>query len=195
MISAVVLAAGQSIRMGKTKQLLRLKGKPLLEHVLEHLLKSKVDDIIVVLGSGSERIMMEVELQEVKVVVNESYEDGMSSSLKAGIKALSGNCDAFIVTLADQPFIGTSTLNAVIDAYLAGKGLIGVPIHDGQRGNPVLFDMSLACEILTISGDQGAKKVLHKHETDVYEIEVNTPSIFVDIDTETDFDEAKRMLG
>src|SRR5215469_14966221 len=116
-IGAVILAAGMSSRMGEPKQLLRLGGKTLLEQVLDNARSAAVDEIVVVLGAGAENIRRQVDLSRIKVVINGSYQQGMSSSLGAGLAALDPAINAALILLADQPFVRPTTLNRICGEY------------------------------------------------------------------------------
>src|SRR6185437_4037215 len=106
-VSAIVLAAGTSTRMGTLKQLLTLRGKPLLQHVLDNLREAHVDEIVLVLGSAADRIQRQIPLDSVQVAVNEAYRDGMGSSLRTGIGCIASKTEAVIIVLGDQPFVRT----------------------------------------------------------------------------------------
>ena len=180
--------------MGRVKQLLELDGRPLLAHVLERLRRSRVEHIILVLGKEYGKITEKIDLRGIRVIENRSFREGMSSSLKAGVRALDRDCNAFLVVLADQPFVEPALVNNIISAYNEGKGLIVVPKHGRRRGNPVLFDFSLASKLLSITGDRGAKELLKEEKRNVYELQVNDPSVFLDVDTPKDLQGAASML-
>ena len=194
MISALVLAAGMSTRMGCAKLLMKLAGKPLLQHVIDNLEKSSVDKITVILGEEAGNVLKEVNFGNASIFINKHYNDGMSSSLKAGVQILGRDCNAFLVVLADQPFVESSIIDSIIDKYWETRGLLVVPAFEGVRGNPVLLDFSLKKEVLDVSGDEGARRVIQRHQIDVIEVEVNDPSVLMDIDTPTDYEEAKKKL-
>ena len=114
MISAIVLAAGMSSRMGQPKPVLRIAGQPLLERVVATVRRSRVDEIVVVLGHEADRVRREVALDGATVVVNEAYAEGMSSSIRAGLRAVDPRAQGYVVVLGDQPFVSSSTLDALI---------------------------------------------------------------------------------
>ncbi len=194
MISAIILAAGKSVRMGKCKQLLILNGQTIIEHVIENISASKVDEIIVVLGFKADIIKEKIKRYHVKAIVNDRYELGMSTSLKAGLRILNKKTEAALFILGDQPYVEASTINKLILNYEKKKPLIAVPVHKGRRGNPVLIDRTLFDEIKKISGDTGARTLIKKHKTNVLDVEVETPNIFIDIDTEDEFELEKENI-
>jgi molybdenum cofactor cytidylyltransferase len=188
LIVAVVLAAGQSKRMGKPKQTLLLGGVPMLQKVLEVYRQTDVDRIVVVLGAGAGAVRRAVHFKE-QVVVNRGYRRGMSGSLKLGIAAAPG-ADAVIVALGDQPFVSPRTVNKLIDAYRKSGARAVVPVYRGTRGNPVLLDRSLFPEIEKITGDVGGKSVIAGNEASVLEVSVRDKGVASDLDTPRDYREA-----
>src|SRR5215469_5437145 len=142
-VAAVVLAAGMSRRMGTPKQLLRIDGKIVLERTLENVRKSGVDEIVLVLGFAADAVEKEISTQGIKVVRNDGYEQGMGTSLRAGIAAVNAGTQAALTVLADQPFVQAATLDKLIEHYRTKKAQIVIPLFRGFRGNPVLLDCSI----------------------------------------------------
>jgi len=188
-IAVIVLAAGVSSRMGKPKQTLPISGKPMLERVINVYRRPGVSPIVVVLGAHAARVRRSVILYGVSVVYNRRYLDGMSGSLRLGLKAAE-KAEAVIVALADQPFLSPDTVNAMIETYKRTGGPVVIPSYRGKRGNPVLFDRSLFPEIRRIRGDRGAKSVVNRHRDILQEVAVDDRGILVDIDTPSDYQEA-----
>jgi molybdenum cofactor cytidylyltransferase len=188
MISAVVLAAGESTRMGRCKQLLRVGGKTMIEKVMENLQDSGVDEIVVVLGYMSEEVAEKLPKEGVKAVVNPRYREGQSTSMKAGLGAVDPNVDAVIILLSDQPFIGPNVVDELIAGYQRTRAPIVVPTYKGRRGNPTLLDKALFAEVMGISGDTGARSVVERNGEDVLKVEVDEPGILFDIDTIEDLE-------
>lgn len=190
MISAIVLAAGLSTRMGRPKLLLHVKGKPILQNVLEALSHAGVDEVVVVLGAEAVEIRKRVRFARERVVVNSAYAEGMSSSLKLGLMEVSSDSEAAVIVLGDQPFLSPSTVDKVVEAYRASGAPIVVPTQGGVRGNPVLFAKSLFPEVMRISGDAGGKSVVGRHRGRVLEVPVEDAGVLFDIDTPSDYDRA-----
>src|SRR5277367_5481913 len=152
-VGAIVLAAGRSTRMGEAKQLLRLGESTVLGQTLDNLGGAGVDEIVLVLGFSAETILQQLPLsatEDLKVVVNPSYEQGMASSLRAGLSALDPKTDAALIVLADQPFIRPETLNRIIDQQRRTHAEIVIPLYKGFRGNPVLLDRSVFREVMAL---------------------------------------------
>jgi xanthine dehydrogenase accessory factor len=195
MISALVLAAGTSSRMGEPKPLVRLEGTPMLGRVLRSLADSHVEETVVVLGSESDRIRSEVSLDGTRVVENLSYRDGMSSSLRAGVAALSPDAQAFFVVLGDAPFVRPSTYDALIAARERTGAKIVLPTFDGIRGNPVLIDRALSAEVDALTGDRGCRALRLQHPEETAEVPVDDPGVVIDLDTPEDVRRAETTLA
>jgi molybdenum cofactor cytidylyltransferase len=193
MIAAVVLAAGVSSRMGKPKQTLPLDGVPMLERVLEIFRRSNVDKVVVVLGADAVEVKKRVKFGEELVVVNSGFAEGMSSSLKLGLKHVGREAEAVIIALGDQPFVLPTTIDMLVAAYKGSRARIVVPTYRGARGNPVLFDRGVFPQMATIRGDIGAKSVVQKNAADVLEVEVPDMGVLVDIDTPSDLDRRMKV--
>jgi len=189
MIAAIVLAAGQAVRFGRCKQLIRLGDKMLLEHVLANVNASTVNDTIVVLGAHAEEIRRRVKFADERIVLNPDYAEGMSTSIHAGLRALEPATDAAMIVLADQPFVTPQTLNLLVDVYRDRKSAAVIPTYRGKRGHPVIVDKSLFAEMLALRGDAGFRTIFAKHPDDVVTVAVEDAGIVTDIDTREDFDD------
>ena len=129
--------------MGEAKQLLQLGENTLLGQVLENVRSSGVKDIVLVLGQEAEKIQERISTANLSVVINQSYRQGMGTSLRAGLAALPPDVDAALIVLADQPFIRSKTLDLLMDQYRRSSAQIMIPTYKGFRGNPVLLDCSI----------------------------------------------------
>jgi molybdenum cofactor cytidylyltransferase len=183
MISAIVLAAGRSARMGGLKPLALVSGRPLLAHTLESVERSRADYVIVVIGSEAERIRREVPTGTAVVVVNADYAKGMSTSIRTGIRSAPRDSDAFLIVLGDQPFVAPSTMDALIERRSESRAKILVPTFRGRRGNPVLVDRSLVPELEGVHGDIGFRALFNSHADELVEVPVNDAGVLLDIDT------------
>jgi len=195
MISAVVLAAGASSRMGEPKPLVSLDGRPLLTHVLSALERSGVDETVVVLGAAADQVRREVPLTGVRSVENPQFAEGLSSSLRAGVAALSPDSDAFFVVLGDEPFVRSTTFDALIAARARTHARIVLPTYQGTRGNPVLIDRSLAHEVDLLMGDRGCRALRLQHPEETVEVPVDDPGVVIDLDTPEDVGRARQALA
>ena len=182
MISAIVLAAGQATRFGGCKQLALASGKALLQHVVDTLRTSHVDDVVVVLGAYADEIRERIEFRAERIVMNPDYANGMSTSIRAGLRAI--DADAAFIVLADQPFVSAKTYDLLIDEYRRSRANVIAPVFEGKRGNPVLIDASLWPEAMRLRGDAGFRAIFANHE--VTTVPVDDRGVIVDIDTSED---------
>jgi len=185
--SALVLAAGGSSRLGQPKQLLEWKGKPLLAHVVDAVRTWPVESVAVVLGAFEAEILDAVDLEDLLVVVNLEWEEGIASSLRVGLDALSRETRserAFIV-LGDQPRIPAEVPAGLAAAMDASGKPAAVPKYRYQRANPVLVDRFLWSRLMSLEGDAGAARLLQAHPEWVEEVRFDHP-VPRDIDTPGD---------
>lgn len=187
MIWALILAAGESKRMGKPKLLLPFGDKTIIETVIGNIVKSKADKVLVVLGSSRKKIEKKIRDYSVKIVVNPHYVRGMLSSVQQGFHALPQDTQAVLVVLGDQPAVSSDIINEIIEAFQrTGKGIV-VPVYKGNRGHPVLFDMKYRHEVERLSPEVGLRGIVYNHPEDVLEVQVETPGILQDIDNAGDY--------
>jgi molybdenum cofactor cytidylyltransferase len=185
-IAAVILAAGRSRRMAPHNKLLIADkaGKPMVSRVVDNVLSSKARPILVVTGHMAEQVEQAVGGRPVRFVHAESYADGLSASLKAGIAAIPPECAAAIVCLGDMPLVTGRMIDRLISVYDADEGrLIVLPTFRGKQGNPMLWDKRFFPEILEISGDSGARFLIGKHAEAVAEVEMADDAVLRDFDT------------
>jgi molybdenum cofactor cytidylyltransferase len=192
-IGAVILAAGMSSRMGETKQLIRLGENTLLEQVVEIVRSCRVDEIVLVLGHQAETIKKRVGIKNLKVVINESYQQGMGTSLRTGLAALSSGMNAALIVLADQPFVRAETLDRLIDQYEQSGAQIAIPIYKGFRGNPVLLGRSVFPEVMALTGDIGCRAIFGNHVEGIVKVLVDDIGILLDLDTKEDVEKLREF--
>lgn len=200
-VSAVVLAAGASVRMGEPKQLLPLGGRTLLERTLESLRCAPLVQVVLVLGASADLIVKALPralLDRLVVVRNPDYEQGMASSLRVGLEAVRSESDGALVVLADQPFVRPATVARVVERFLTSESgseaEIVIPFYQGQRGNPVLLARSLFAEARALEGDSGFRVLFGKHADEIAEVDVNDPGIMFDVDTREVYERLRRYF-
>jgi molybdenum cofactor cytidylyltransferase len=189
-VGAVILAGGSSARMGRAKQLLPLGDSTVLEQTIANVRGAEVKEIVLVLGASADAIRGQLPLsllQGLKVVVNQAYGEGMSSSLRAGISALDLDTGAALIVLGDQPFIRSQTMDQVIRAYRRDQAQIVIPSFHGARGNPVLLDRSVFSEVMALEGDIGSRAIFSNHLEGIAKVEVEDEGILLDIDDPGDY--------
>jgi molybdenum cofactor cytidylyltransferase len=182
-IVAIILAAGSSSRMGRPKQVLPIGGKSLVRWAVEAAIDSRAASTIVVTGAAAEAVAGELTGLPVQIVHNPAFAEGMSTSLRAGLRAAPPDTEAVVVLLADQPFVGAEVVNGLIELYEQRHAPIARPRYDGQPGNPVLWDRALFGELLAQTGDQGGRSVLQKHAKEVAWLDLPDARAQLDVDT------------
>ncbi len=189
MTAAILLAAGESTRMGTPKPLLAWGDVTLIEYQVRELLAAGVEDLVVVLGHAAEEVRPIVP-GGARVVVNEAYQQGRASSLRAGAAALSDDADPILVLNVDQPR-PRDLLEALLAAHREGNALITVPVTQGKRGHPLILAGSLLAELRQASEEaQGLRAVLAAHQDAVREIELSSPIARLDINTPEEYQKA-----
>jgi molybdenum cofactor cytidylyltransferase len=184
-VAALVLAAGQSRRMGRDNKLLAaVDGQALVSHMVDAALASRADPVIVVTGHQADQVRAALGDRPVQLVHNPASADGLSTSLKAGLAALPEEVEGVLVALGDMPRIRAAQIDRLIAAFNPHEGrAIVVPTVRGKRGNPVLFATRFLPEMSQIGGDVGARHLIGEHDELVVEIEMEDDAALVDIDT------------
>lgn len=187
-VSGILLAAGTSSRLGRPKQLLPFSGKPLVRHVAQQALASRLDDLYVVVGYQSAEVQAALDGLPVHLVENPAYRQGQSTSLRAGLLALPRDVKAAAVLLVDQPLVDATLIDRLVGLYEESGAPIVAPQHNGRRGNPVLFDHAILAELLTVVGDTGAREIIAKHRDRLATLELPDDRAFQDVDTWDDYE-------
>ena len=189
MISAIVLAAGQSKRMGGDNKLMKKYNKKyLINHIIGTLIKSKVNKIIVVLGFQKSKVRkITVKNKKINFVFNKNYKSGMASSIKTGLKRISKRSIGFLIVQADMPLISKKIVDTLCYAVRNSNKEIVAPIYKRKMGNPIGFKRSMTRILNKTSGDSGAKKIILRNKKKLGLIKVNSKSIFKDFNTKRDF--------
>ena len=186
MISGIVLAAGESRRMGSPKALLDYQGRTFIENICDAFVTAGVDELIVVLGAHEHEEKIRAAVPDhlmLQVALNPRYRLGQLSSLMVGIHALSSESEAAVVNLVDHPLVKAETIQALISSFRADPLPIIIASYQGRRGHPVLFSSLVYREILAAPLDRGAKVVVRKDPDRVREVSLDDPGIRADIDT------------
>jgi CTP:molybdopterin cytidylyltransferase MocA len=185
-VSAVLLAAGSGSRFGGGKLLAPYRGRPLIESSLANLTEAPVDETLVVVGDDVERLLPVVEPYGVSVVENPEWEEGQSTSVRAGLLALGPEVGAAVVLLADQPLVGPEAVGRLVAAFEEGAE-VAVATYGGERRNPVLFSREVWPLLLReLTGDEGARNVLRRHPDLVREVPCDDVGDPADVDTPQD---------
>ena len=184
-VAGLLLAAGQSRRMGRSNKLLaRVDGEIMVRQSVKNLLKSRVSQVVVVTGHEAEAIRDALSGLEVTFVHNPDFAEGLSTSLRAGVARLPADCDAAIVCLADMVRVSPEVIDKLIAGFDPDEGrAICVPTWRGKRGNPVLWARRFFEEMTEVSGDVGARHLIGRHDELVVEVEISQDGVLFDIDT------------
>ncbi|MBU3918117.1 molybdenum cofactor cytidylyltransferase [bacterium] len=189
LIAGIVLAAGSGGRMGEVKQLLDYGGKPVLQWVIDAACDSMLDSVFVVLGYEKERIIKDIDFSKAGIIENSLFEHGQSTSLKAGVQAISQEYEAAMFLLGDQPLVDSNVINKIRETYLESRASILIPTFKGKRGNPVLMDRSVFPRLMKLSGDTGGRALFQEYNDSLKFIEVDCSGILFDLDTKEDYQE------
>ena len=187
MISAILLAAGQSKRMnGENKLTKKVHGIHLIKLSVKNILASSINELIIVLGHQKEIVEKLINNHEkIKFVFNKDFESGMASSIKTGLNNLSEKTEAFFICLGDMPMVNQDVYNQLIRSR-NNKEII-VPTYKGQQGNPILFSKSMKSIIISIEGDIGAKKILEQNKDKILKVKIDDINITKDFNTKDNF--------
>lgn len=189
----IILAAGSSSRLGRPKQLIEFQGKNFIQKAIKEAQKSKADSLVVVLGWNPDLIKTGFDSNHIPYVINENWEEGMASSMQAGLRFLmeKEHPDQVVLMLVDQPFVDSKLLDRLIlEKEKSGKGIVAC-LYSETLGVPAIFDQSYFEEMLKLKGSEGAKKVIMKNSADVYAIDF--PLGAVDLDTPEDIEKLKDL--
>lgn len=182
-ISAVVLAAGESRRMGRMKMLLPLRGTTMLENVIENIRQAGIKKIIVVTGYGKEQLTLLLEKKGVNYCVNNNYSHGMLSSVICGIKNLTGESSYVMIFQGDQPLISPATIGKMAsESSKSDKGIL-IPVYKGMRGHPLMVGRHMSDRIESLDPSIGLKALSLNYPDEILEVDVNDPGILKDFDT------------
>ena len=187
-VALVLLAAGESRRMGTPKQLLTYKGSSLVRHAATEAVKSNCEPIVVVLGANSDRISLEINDLPVHIIYNPQWQQGMSTSIATGIAALlemNIDLNAVIVALGDQPFVTERVYNCLTQSYYQNEVKAVACNYSDTLGVPAIFDCTLSPELLDMNHQGGAKQILHRYSDRAFNLDL--PEAAIDIDTPADY--------
>ena len=189
MITGILLAAGQSKRLKNENKLLKkFKNKPLIHHVLKSVQKSKIKEIIIVLGHQFKEIKKIIKNNKKFIFVyNKKYKQGISSSIKKGLKKINKQDKGFIILQSDMPFVKTSDINKIYNSIIRKKYLVHALKYKNRIGNPIGFDISILKKFKKIEGNIGAKYMVKRLQKSTNYIKVSTEKVFKDFDKASDF--------
>jgi len=190
-LSAMLLAAGRSSRMGRCKQLLPLAGQPAIVRCIQTLVAAGIADIVVVTGANADQIEDAVQHLPVRFVRNPDPDGDMASSVITGLSAVPACCNGVMICLADQPLVSTASCRRLMKQYTVAPDYITTPLFEGKRGHPIVLPLSLAAELET---GGTLRDVISRHQDRVQLVEVSDRGVLLDMDTPEDYDEFERLV-
>jgi molybdenum cofactor cytidylyltransferase len=194
-IWAVILAAGESRRMGRPKLVLPYGEGTIIETVVRNALSSRADRTVVVLGANRKEIVEKIAGFDVDRVVNARYREGMFTSVQRGLSALPASVRAAVFMLADQPDVPALAVDSLIEAYLReGRGIV-LPVFRGKRGHPLLIDLKYRRRLETLSPEVGLRGLIMENPGDILEVSVPSAAVLDDIDYPDDYRRARRRVN
>ncbi len=194
MVGAIVLAAGESRRMGTQKLLLPFGAGTVVEHVVDRLLQSTVDETVVVTGQDAGRVAELLAGRPVRVEHNPNYREGMLSSVRRGVAAAPDTWTGIMVVLGDQPLLEVRVVDGLLAEFARHERDIVVPEFEGKRGHPMVFPALFRYEVLTEFDGEGLRGLLRAHSGRVRELKIDASSVLADMDVPEDYQEALRQL-
>ena len=192
MISAILLGAGESKRMGFDKLSLPWGKKTVLERCFQTLLRSKVREVVIVRGLRNRAVRNPFYGKKIKIVTNPHPGRGMSTSIRKGLRAICPGSDGILIALGDQPFLKTRTINALIRVFDREKERIIVPSFQGKTGHPVIFHKAYKKELMNLKGDVGGRSIIERHREDVRVVRVRSIGVVKDVDTWQDYKNGRK---
>ena len=174
--------------MGQPKQLLPIDDQPMVRHVTEVVAASGLEQVVVVTGAHARAVEAALADLPVELVRNESWSEGMSSSMRRGLRASSSEVQAVLMVLGDQPALTAALLQSLVARYRATRAPIVAPVYRGRRGNPVIFDRALFPELLAVQGDRGGRALVVRYQDRMEKVEVDNPAVVMDVDSPQDYD-------
>lgn len=193
MISAIILAAGSSQRMGTPKALLKIGGKTFLQHIVEILHSARIIDVVIVLGAEAKEIQKTLNWFDGKVVINNEWQKGQLSSIITGLNSLDvekselEEIHGAMLCPVDHPLLTQSLMVDLLQGFWLSKKKIIVPTFKGQRGHPVIFAKELFDGIRSARLDVGARAIVHKHPEEIHKVGIDEEGVIINIDTPEDY--------
>lgn len=194
MIGAIILAAGESRRMGRQKLLLPYAGRNVIQHIADAATTSRVDRTIVVTGHEPERIHDALQGFNVTFAQNDRYKEGMLTSIRTGLAAMPEVLEAFMVVLGDQPSLSSAVIDILIDGFRASEKGVVIPWINDDSGHPIIIDAAYREEVMTKFDDTGLRGLIYGRPEEIHRLPVTDPGVLRDMDTPADYERELRAL-
>jgi CTP:molybdopterin cytidylyltransferase MocA len=191
-ISAVLLAAGLSRRMGQPKQLLPLGNKTVIRHCLDNLVAAGIKNVVVVVGRGGSEILDSMKDLPVQIVFNENPESEMAESVRIGLSALTQSSSGVLVHLSDHPLVSSGTLKSIVQCHLETPDKIIIPQYKGKRGHPSLFPKPVIDEVFN---GLNLRDIITRDSSRIRILSVDDEGVILDMDTREDYEKILKKIG
>lgn len=191
-VSAILLAAGSSRRMGQLKQLLPLHDKPIIRHCLDNLITSGIENIVAVLGYRGDEVLAAIQEMPVQIVLNENQESEMAESVRIGLRAIAEKSSGVLVCLSDHPLVSVDTLKSLMQCFREAPDKIIIPLYKGKRGHPTLFPRNVIEEIFEAGT---LRDIIDKNGSRLKFLKVQDEGVILDMDTKEDYDKVLKKIG
>ena len=192
-ISGILLAAGESRRMGQPKLLLPWGNTTMLEKAVDTYLKTKISELIVVVGANQESLKKILIPKPVIVVENPYFQEGMGTSIRKGVEAASNQAEGYLIGLGDQPLITPDIINSLIAVFSNEQPGIALCSYKKKKGHPVIFARRFRQALCNLIGDTGGRTIIRQHGTEVRYVDIGSEAIFIDIDTPDDYQKLNKI--
>jgi len=192
-ISGILLAAGESRRMGQPKLLLSWENTTILEKVVDTYLKTKLSELIVVVGANQESLKEILISKPVIMVENPYFQEGMGTSIRKGVEAASNQAEGYLIGLGDQPLITPDIINSLIAVFSNEQPGIALCSYKKKKGHPVIFARRFRQALCNLIGDTGGRTIIRQHGTEVRYVDIGSEAIFIDIDTPDDYQKLNKI--
>jgi molybdenum cofactor cytidylyltransferase len=184
-LSGLILAAGNSKRMGSGNKLLKkIDDLPMINHTINAAIKSNLNDLFIITGYESFKVKNTLNSFKVNIIRNMNWKEGIGSSISIGVRTIKNLSDGLMIILGDMPFTESSIINDLIKNFRKDK--IIIPTKKGKKGHPILFPLNFFKDLEGLKGDRGARQFIDNNESKIFSMEVSSNSIFYDIDTKED---------
>ena len=190
-VSAILLAAGSSKRMGQPKQLLPLGSKPIIRHCLDNLAAAGIRNTVVVLGQNGSKILDSVKELPVQVVFNKTPDSEMAESVRIGLRTLHGSSSGVLVHLSDHPLVSVETLKSLVQCHVETPDRIIIPLYKGRRGHPTLFPKPVIDEVFD---GLNLRDIINRDSSRIRFLNVDDEGVVLDIDTKEDYERILKKM-
>jgi molybdenum cofactor cytidylyltransferase len=191
-VSAILLAAGSSKRMGQPKQLLPLGNKTVIRHCFDNLVAAGIKNVVVVICRGGSEILDSMKDLPVQIVFNENPESEMAESVRIGLRALTQSFSGVLIHLSDHPLVSAATLKSIVQCHLETPDKIIIPLYKGKKGHPSFFPKPVIDEVFV---GLNLRDIINKDSSRIRFLDVDDEGVILDMDTKEDYERILKKIG